>query len=58
MSFRYLRPDGQEVWLESTGSAAFDEAGRILRVRGLRADITERKRINGSCSRLARRRGG
>ena len=45
ISYRYLRPDGQQVWLESTGRAEFDEAGQILRIRGLRADITERKRI-------------
>jgi PAS domain S-box-containing protein len=45
ISYRYLRPDGQQVWLESTGRAEFDEAGRILRIRGLRTDITERKRF-------------
>ena len=45
MSYRYLRPDGQQVWIESTGSAKFDEAGQILHIRGLRADITERKRF-------------
>ena len=45
ISYRYLRPDGQEVWLESTGRAEFDEAGQIVRVRGLRADITARVQI-------------
>jgi len=45
ISYRYLRPDGQQVWIESTGRAEFDEAGRILRIKGLRADITERKRF-------------
>ena len=41
ISYRYLRPDGQQVWFESTGRAEFDEAGQILRIRGLRVDITE-----------------
>src|SRR5215203_4305966 len=45
ISYRYLRPDGKQVWLESTGTAEFDEAGRTVRIRGLRADITERKRF-------------
>ena len=42
-SFRYLRPDGGEVWLEETARAEFDGAGRFVRLRGLTADITERK---------------
>jgi PAS domain S-box-containing protein len=45
ISYRYLRPDGHQVWLESAGRAEFDEAGRILRIKGLRTDITERKRF-------------
>jgi PAS domain S-box-containing protein len=44
VSYRYLRLDGQQMWIESTGRAEFDEAGQILRIRGLRVDITERKR--------------
>lgn len=42
--FRYLRPDGREVWLEETASAEFDAAGRYVRLKGLTRDITERKR--------------
>ena len=41
ISYRYLRPDGQQVWFESTGNAEFDKAGQISRIRGLRVDITE-----------------
>jgi signal transduction histidine kinase/CheY-like chemotaxis protein len=44
ISYRYLRPDGQRGWFQSNGKAEFDEAGKILRIRGLRVDITERKR--------------
>jgi PAS domain S-box-containing protein len=44
VSFRYLRPDGREVWLEETASAEFDAAGRCVRLKGLTRDITEQKR--------------
>ena len=44
VSFRFIRPDGQEVWLEETGRAEFDAAGRYLRLKGLTRDITERER--------------
>ena len=45
ISYRYLRPDGQQIWIESTGRAEFDEAGQILRIRGLRVDITKHRQI-------------
>ena len=44
LSFRYVRADGQQVWLEETGRGEFDDNGRLLRVRGLTRDISERKR--------------
>ena len=43
VTFRYLRPNGQEVWLEETATAEFDENGAIVRLKGLTIDITERK---------------
>ncbi len=42
-SFRFIRPDGQEVWLEETGKAEFDASGRFLHLRGLTRDITGHK---------------
>jgi PAS domain S-box-containing protein len=42
-SFRFVRSDGREVWLEETGNAEFDTTGRYLRLKGLTRDITERK---------------
>jgi two-component sensor histidine kinase len=42
-TFRFIRPDGREVWLEETSKAEFDTAGRLARVKGLTLDITERK---------------
>jgi PAS domain S-box-containing protein len=44
VTFRFIRPDGKEVWLEETSKAEFDAAGRYLRLKGLTLDITQRKR--------------
>jgi len=44
VTFRWLRPDGKEVWLEETGRGEFDSTGRVVAVRGLTRDVTERKR--------------
>jgi PAS domain S-box-containing protein len=43
-SFRFIRADGREVWLEETGKAEFDATGRYLRLKGLTRDTTEHKR--------------
>ena len=43
-TFRFIRPDGREVWLEESSRAEFDAAGRYVRLKGLTIDITERKR--------------
>jgi PAS domain S-box-containing protein len=43
VTFRFIRPDGREVWLEETSRAEFDAAGRFIRLKGLTIDITERK---------------
>jgi len=43
IDLRYLRPNGQQAWLEETAKAEFDRVGRIVRIRGLTLDITERK---------------
>lgn len=43
-SYRVLRPDGSLIWLEDTGRASFNNLGKILRVTGMVADVTARKR--------------
>ena len=43
VTFRFIRPDGREVWLEETARAEFDMRGRLMRIRGLTRDITRRK---------------
>lgn len=50
ITFRYVRADGQEVWLEETGRAEFDSAGHRVRVQGLTRDITERKAVEAELS--------
>ena len=41
--FRIHRSDGSVSWLEDTGRALFDAQGKMVRVMGMVADITERK---------------
>jgi PAS domain S-box-containing protein len=44
ISYRMLQPDGTVIWVERNSRAHFDEQGRMLRIVGMIADITERKR--------------
>jgi PAS domain S-box-containing protein len=43
LTFRFVRPDGHQVWLEETAQGEFDATGGLLRIKGLTRDITERK---------------
>ena len=43
LSFRYVRPDGRQVWLEEAAKGEFDATGRLLCIKGLTRDITQRK---------------
>jgi PAS domain S-box-containing protein len=43
LSFRYVRQDGRQVWLEEAAKGEFDTTGRLVRIKGLTRDITERK---------------
>jgi PAS domain S-box-containing protein len=45
-TFRFIRPDGREVWLEETSKAEFDAVRRLARLKGLTLDVTERKRAD------------
>ena len=42
-TFQFIRSDGRQVWQEETGKGEFDRTGRLLRIKGLTRDITERK---------------
>ena len=39
--FRFLRPDGREITLRESGRGLFDAKGRLARVIGITADVTE-----------------
>ncbi|HEY8580419.1 MAG TPA: HWE histidine kinase domain-containing protein, partial [Beijerinckiaceae bacterium] len=43
VEYRYMRPDGGIVWLESSGYGEFDDEGRLARVTGFTTDVTARK---------------
>jgi PAS domain S-box-containing protein len=49
-TFRYLRPEGGEVWLEQIAVTQFDSAGKPKRIHGLTTDISERKRFEREIS--------
>jgi len=48
LTFRYVRPDGRLVWLEEAGRGEFDATGKLLRVKGLTRDITDRKQAENA----------
>jgi PAS domain S-box-containing protein len=43
VNFRYVCPDGRELWLDETAKGEFDATGKLLRIKGLTRDITHRK---------------
>ncbi len=55
VSYRMVRPGGEIVWVERNSRAYFDEHGRLLRITGMAADITQRKRGEDALSSLSRR---
>jgi len=55
IAFRVLRPDGAVTWLEESARAVFDTQGKMLRVVGVGADITDRKRAEEVLSSISRR---
>ena len=52
--FRVVRADGELRWCIGTAAATYDEGGRLLRLSGVAADITDRKRIEEHQALLAR----
>ena len=43
ISFRMLRADGTTIWVERSSRAEFSKQGKLQRIVGMVADITERK---------------
>jgi PAS domain S-box-containing protein len=54
-SYRMLRADGSVIWLEDTGRAFFNTPGKILRVTGMVADVTARKRAEAVLANVSRK---
>jgi PAS domain S-box-containing protein len=54
LHFRYVGAGGREVWLEETAKGEFDAKGKLLRIKGLTRDITERKRAEEKLRRNER----
>jgi len=50
ISYRMVRPDGTVIWLERNSRAHFDENGKLLRIVGIVADISERKQAEEALS--------
>jgi PAS domain S-box-containing protein len=46
VSHRMIGPDGGVIWAQRTGRAHFDQQGRIQRVVGMVANITERMQVD------------
>ena len=55
VSYRVLRPDGSVVWLEKSARGFFDEQGKLLRMIGMVANITERKLAEAALASVSRR---
>ncbi|MFZ1006856.1 MAG: ATP-binding protein, partial [Candidatus Sulfotelmatobacter sp.] len=55
ISYRMVRSDGSVIWVERTSRAYFDEHGRMLRIVGMIADITERKLAEAALSNVSRK---
>ena len=43
LEYRFLRPDGSQVWVRDIGHAVTDVRGRAVCIRGLMVDITQQK---------------
>ena len=55
VSHRMARRDGHVIWVEKTGRAHFNEQGKMLRIVGMVADITERKLAEAALADVSRR---
>jgi len=50
--YRYVRHDGTVAVLEESGAGEFDADGMLVRVRGLSADVTERRQVEAERRQL------
>ena len=50
--YRYMRPDGKYIWLESIGNVIVDERNQLVGVIIASRDVTERKKAEGEIKEL------
>ena len=55
VSYRILRADNSLIWVDRHSIAHFDEQGRVARIVGMIADITERKRAEEAVTNARKR---
>ena len=55
VTYRVLRPDVCVIWLEKNARAFFDDNGKMVRMIGMVADVTERKLAEDALSNVSRR---
>jgi PAS domain S-box-containing protein len=55
VKYRVLRPDGSVIWLQKHAHAFFDRTGKMYRMIGMVADITEHKLTEEALSSVSRR---
>jgi PAS domain S-box-containing protein len=53
--YRVLRDDGSWIWVEKTARAFFDENGKLTRMVGMIADVTERKQAEEALATVSRK---
>jgi PAS domain S-box-containing protein len=53
--YRMIRTDGTVIWVDRNSRSYFDEQGKMLRIVGLLADITERVRAEEALAGLSRK---
>jgi PAS domain S-box-containing protein len=55
VSYRMWRRDGSFLWVERTSRAHFDKQGRMVRIVGMLADVTERKQAEIALAEMTRK---
>ena len=55
VSYRLVRPNDSLIWVERCSQAYFDDAGNLVRIVGMVADITQRKQAEEVLSSVSRR---
>ena len=54
VEYRILQPDGSLRWIWDRAFPIFDESGKVRRIAGISADITERKQAEQELRKLSR----